>query len=42
MGWSAVYILYNVGDRTAPWGTPAKIGNVRDFSSQADGKKAFF
>lgn len=27
VGWSAVYILYRIGDEIAPWGTPARIGD---------------
>jgi len=27
VGWSAVYILYRIGDEIALWGTPARIGD---------------
>jgi len=27
VGWSAVYMLYRIGDEMAPWGIPAMIGD---------------
>jgi len=32
VGWSAEYKLKSVGDATAPWGTPANIGEILECS----------
>lgn len=32
VGWSAEYRLKRVGDTTAPWGTPANIGDMLEYS----------
>jgi len=28
VGWSAAYILYSIGERMPPWGTPALIFSI--------------
>jgi len=32
VGWSTEYRLKKVGDKTAPWGTPANIENMQECS----------
>lgn len=33
VGWSTKYKLYSVGQRMAPCGTPASIGEIEDISN---------
>lgn len=43
MDWSAVYILYRVGDKTAPCDTPARIGEILKISApELTAKKCLF